>query len=122
MRKIYFTFLLCLCNLALAQQTPTGTPHPNVNYNDWFRGGNSGNNLSPNIFGTRWNSPIYTQTASATRTKLNGNFTAGGASAQYPINGYGFGNTATTINTSGYMLIGADGSNNLTLLEELCFT
>lgn len=72
MRKLHFTFLLCISNFAFTQQTPTGTPQPSVNYNDWFRGGNSGNNLSPNIFGTNWNSPIYTVTNGVNRTTLMG--------------------------------------------------
>lgn len=105
MRKLHFTFLLCLGNLAFDQQDPTGTPHPNINYNDWFRGGNSGNILSPNIFGTMWNSPIYTQTNGVNRMKLNGAFTSN--ATQYNIDGYSvWGNTATTVNTTGYLLLG----------------
>ena len=77
MKRIFICFLLGVPIFTIAQQGPTGAPNTNANYNDWYRGGNNGNNLSPNIFGTSstWNSPIYTQTAGITRTRLNGNLT-----------------------------------------------
>ncbi|MBX7094804.1 MAG: hypothetical protein K1X56_08790 [Flavobacteriales bacterium] len=88
-------------------QTPViGTPpanNPNAQAGAaWYRGGN--NNTVPlgnNIFGTLWNSPIYTFTANTPRSKLNGNLVG----AQYLINGFG---TIQGVNTSGYMLLGND--------------
>lgn len=79
----------------------------------WYRGGNNntGSAGNANIFGTLWNSPIYTVTNGLNRSKLNGTFTAVGATAQYGIDGYTtFGNTNTTVNTSGYMLLGPNGT------------
>lgn len=86
-RFLLIASLLALSNEALiAQQNPTGTPPANItgaglpNVRDnaqraWYRGGNPniGNGGSNNIFGTLWNSPIYTQTNGVNRMKLNGN-------------------------------------------------
>ncbi|MBI3240024.1 MAG: hypothetical protein HYZ43_14470 [Flavobacteriia bacterium] len=92
---------------AFAQQIPT-TNSPSVpaqnGTNDrafWSRAGNSQINGSNNIFGTLWNSPIYTQTAGVNRTKLNGTFS-------YMVNG-------SMQPRDGYMFIGpnAVGSSNL---------
>lgn len=90
----------------ISQQDPTandGGGRNNQNY--WSREGNTDNSGSNNIFGTRFNSPVYTITENKMRMKLNGTFTGN----QYTINGYGFGNTNTTINTSGYLLLGNNG-------------
>jgi hypothetical protein len=62
------------------QQVPTGNPPTpgtvNNNANSaWYRGGNNIGGTTPvgaNIFGTLWNSPIYTVTSGAFREKLNG--------------------------------------------------
>ena len=111
-RFLLIASLLALSNeVLIAQQTPTGTPPANVNATNnpilrdlaeraWYRGGNNpgGAGGTNNVFGTLWNSPIYTVTNGVNRTKLNGNFTANGATAQYTINGYGFGNTQQTVN------------------------
>ena len=72
MKKLLLTKIaLGLTIAAIAQQAPTGNSHPNPNYNDWFRGGNNGNpGTSNNIFGTMWNSPIYTYTAGVNRSVL----------------------------------------------------
>ena len=67
--------LLCFITFPFfgrTQQVATGTAITNVNYNDWYRGGNNGNATSPNIFGTNWNSPIYTQTNGVQRMILMG--------------------------------------------------
>ena len=63
----------------LSQQLPTGTPPAN-NTNaqasaGWYRGGNALINGGNNVFGTLWNSPIYTRTNGITRTRLNGTLT-----------------------------------------------
>ncbi|MBL0328260.1 MAG: tail fiber domain-containing protein [Bacteroidetes bacterium] len=64
----------------------------------WYRGGNNpgGPAGTKNIFGTKWNSPIFTQTAGASRMRLNGNTT-------YSVNGY-------TQPRNGYLLLGEDGT------------
>lgn len=113
MRKLHFTFLLCISNFAFTQQTPTGTPQPNVNYNDLFRGGNSGNNLSPNIFGTDWNSPIYTVTNGVTRTRLNGNLTQLINDVNQPVNGYfGIGPNGWFNSNSPWAMLHLEGPNS----------
>ena len=106
--KIYLTALgsLLLGNI-FAQQIPTGAPGFNNN-SYWSKGGNNGNSGSGNIFGTRWNSPIYFITDGLTqntyRAKLNGTFTN---PTQYQINGYAFAPAGTNgINTSGYFGLG----------------
>jgi hypothetical protein len=89
-QKIILTiglYQLCLNGWGQQAQTPytapfAATPAQAVTTANaaWYRGGN--NNTGPagnaNIFGTLWNSPIYTQTAGTNRTKLSGNFTAFG--------------------------------------------
>ena len=97
----------------LAQQIPTGTslppfaPTTPTSTIPWLRGGNinAGSGATDNIFGTAFNSPIYTITDNTIRTRLNGTFTATGTTAQPAINGVGF----PTINTSGYFGIGPNG-------------
>ncbi len=113
MKKRIFSFigLLLLSNSLTAQQNVTNTspagagPSGQNNQQYWSRAGNNQSQGSNNIFGTLWNSPIYTQTFGVNRTKLNGAFTSNGT--QYDIDGYTvFGNTNATVNTSGYMLLG----------------
>ena len=96
-----------------AQQAPTGpAPLPGASLPDksdhaWYRGGNFVTGppaFNKNIFGTMWNSPIYTQTFGVNREKLNGTLNIGGA-PQYPINGFTAG---SGINTSGYLWLGPD--------------
>ncbi len=105
---------LALSSVAYAQQPAQGSPPAN-NTNAqaaaaWYRGGNTATTPN-NIFGTAagFNSPIYTLTNGVNRTKLNGTFT--NSANQYDIDGYTtFGNTNTTVNTSGYMLLGPNGT------------
>lgn len=88
---------------ALAQQAPTNTapggsgPSGQNSAQYWSRAGNNnfpvGN--TNNIFGTLWNSPIYTVTNGVNRTKLNGN-------VNYNVNGF-------TQGRDGYLLLGKDG-------------
>ncbi|MFH0867038.1 MAG: tail fiber domain-containing protein [Bacteroidota bacterium] len=114
-KKIYIVFFILLISSAdFAQQVATGTaPAPFTNVNtlaqtSWYRGGNLGINPTNNtvnvnnIFGTFWNSPIYTETFGAYRTKLNGQFTS--AATQYNINGWDW----PDVNTTGYFLLGQD--------------
>jgi hypothetical protein len=53
--------------------------------------------------------PLLFKTLGINRMKLNGNYTSG--TNQYPIDGFTFGSTATTINTSGYLLLGQEVQN-----------
>lgn len=104
-RFLLIASLLALSNEALIAHknpTPYTTPFANTPAKAvatanaaWYRGGN--NNTGPagnaNIFGTKWNSPIYTQTFGITRMKLNGNIA-------YGINFY------PATNRNGFLLIG----------------
>lgn len=105
MKKTIISISVLLCMNGIAQQIPTGVAGNSL---DWRRGGNllapPGLGANNNIFGTMWNSPIYTVTNGANRMKLNGSFTNG--TNQYPLNGYTFSTTNTGVNTSGYMLLG----------------
>ncbi len=99
-------------NAVYAQQVPTNNNPVNGGQNNgnyWSRAGNSGSGGKiNNIFGTKWNSPIYFITGGLTqatyRMRLNGIFTL---STQYPINGYTYAATGTTgISTIGYLALG----------------
>jgi hypothetical protein len=103
--------LLCVHTALKAQQVPTINQPPNGGQNDpnfWARSGNlgTGGNIN-NIFGTKWNSPIYTVTGSfnaqSYRMKVNGVFTG---PTQYSINGF-----TTGVNTTGYVLIGQNNNS-----------
>ncbi len=95
--KLFAAGMVLLPSMLLGQQAPTINGGANTTYPDWFRGGNNGNLLSSNIFGTRWNSPIYTITTGVNRMKLNGDIT-------YPVNGY-------TGLRNGYLLLGSNGNS-----------
>jgi hypothetical protein len=90
------------------QQAPTiGTNQGQTSIEYWSRAGNNGG--SNNLFGTKFNSPIYTVTGSGFaingntyRSKLNAIY---GNGSQYSINGYGWNQG---VNTTGYMLLGPD--------------
>lgn len=85
MKKIKFLgAIIFMARISLAQQIPTGiAPTPNNVSNDavsaWYRGGNFPTGTSPlptnNIFGTNWNSPIYTITSGQHRMRINGTLT-----------------------------------------------
>jgi hypothetical protein len=101
--KKHFLLLGVLVNgaVAIAQQNPTNNNPVNPAQNGrndrafWSRAGNTDQNGSNNIFGTLWNSPIYTVTNGANRMKLNG-------SVAYAVNGFPGAR-------NGYLLLG-DGS------------
>ena len=94
---------------AHAQQPPNfglGQGSNSIEY--WSRAGNLSTNGTNNIFGTKFESPIYTvtgagysNTGNTFRSKMNATFT--GTINQYNINGYSW---TQGINTTGYMLIG----------------
>lgn len=81
-------------NLAYSQTPPTGIPPANNNNAQagaaWYRGGNNpgGGAGTNNIFGTMWNSPIYTVTDGQTRSVLNGDLTTNIASVNHLINSH----------------------------------
>lgn len=100
-RKTLLLTCFAATSLALnAQQAPTGSPVPRgyttaqQAASAWYRGGNNPVNTAGtnNIFGTVWNSPIYTITDNTYRTKLNGN-------VNYTLSGYAG-------NRNGNLLIG----------------
>jgi len=92
-------------SLVNGQPPTTGNSTANNN-NFWTRAGNNQGN-GGNLFGTRWNSPIYFITGGGAgqnrRMKLNGDFGFGG---QYPINNYTAG-----VNTTGYLLLGLNNNS-----------
>lgn len=104
------------CSFGLfGQVQPTISSPPNGGQTSGEYWSRAGNNVSGNnIFGTKWNSPIYTVTGNGFpagntyRMKLNAIFNI---PTQYGIDGYNtFGNTNTTVNTTGYMLLGSNGT------------
>lgn len=106
-KRILTSFFLMAAIGMNAQQTPNGpaisaTASTSQQANHaWYRGGNNlgGPAGNKNIFGTIWNSPIYTITGNTMRMRLNGTVT-------YPVNGY---NQAR----NGYLLLGQDGAASL---------
>jgi len=108
-RKIILGTMILSGTVMFAQQnsTPYVTPFannpsqaPTTANAAWYRGGNmnTGPAGNANIFGTRWNSPIYTITTGINRSKLNGN-------VNYPINGV---LPPVATGRNGFMLIGRD--------------
>jgi hypothetical protein len=105
MKKIKLKFLAASIFLSISAiaQPPTGTP-PATNTAAraaaaWYRGGNFPIGSTPpgaNIFGTMFNSPIYTYTNSVNRTRLNGTLTTTINAVNQNVDGY-FG-----ISPSGY--------------------
>jgi hypothetical protein len=80
-QKIYLIVTLAVGLNSFAQLNPTGAPpspnNPANNANSaWYRGGNFPVGTSPlatnNIFGTKWNSPIFHQTNGINRMQMNG--------------------------------------------------
>ena len=94
-----------------AQQGPTGNvPANNTTAQAaaaWYRGGNNNGNGINNIFGTLWDSPIYTQTDGALRMKLNG------TTANYTVNGIP--GIAATNSKAGFLLVGPNFGGIYTL-------
>lgn len=116
MKCIFKPIVLVACGLfiqqAAAQQIPTINDPGNAGATSnafWSRSGNFNTNGQNNLFGTRWNSPVYFVTGNGInyRMKLNGNFGTVPA-PQYLIDGFG---TAQGVNTSGYLLLGPNNGN-----------
>ena len=108
MKNIIFTtgvaIGLALCTYG--QEEPTAGNSTNNNNNFWTRATNT-QGQGGNLFGTRWNSPVYFYTGGTMdvnrRAKLNGVFNP---LTQYEINGYVGGN----VNTTGYFLLGENSN------------
>ncbi|MCW3104105.1 MAG: Collagen triple helix repeat-containing protein [Bacteroidetes bacterium] len=104
MKNKFLTIICCLIVAISFGQPPTGAssgivpPSPPNSSLAWYRGGNTiaGTGGANNIFGTAFNSPIYTITNNQERTRLNGTQTA-------TIN------LVPGINTSGYFGIAPGG-------------
>lgn len=105
MKKRILTSLFLMAAIGInAQQLPVGPgPAPGASTAQkadfaWYRGGNNSGGPAGvrNIFGTRWNSPVFTVTSDIFRMRLNGNVT-------YPVNGY-------NQPRNGYLLLGQDGT------------
>lgn len=102
MKKIKFLIVSTLLSSAVFSQ-PIGNPPspatvPNHANSAWYRGGNNIGGTNPvgaNIFGTMWNSPIYTYTNGVGRMIVNG------TKSPTILN--------ATPNTSGYVGIGDFG-------------
>lgn len=111
--KITTMLALAIAMQTMAQQVPTISNPPNGGQNNgdyWSRAGNlgTGANNQNNLFGTKWNSPIYTVTgnnfnAQSYRMKVNGIFAS--AFTQYTIGGYGWNQG---VNSTGYVLMGTN--------------
>lgn len=63
----------------LTNTDPAGNASGRNSQQYWSRGGNTDNLGTNNVFGTLWNSPIYTQTAGITRMVLRGGGTGNNA-------------------------------------------
>ncbi len=103
--KIKLLFFTAIIHFAsIAQQVPTVNspggvgPSGQDNAQFWSRAGNLTSNGMNNIFGTKWDSPIYTITSNQYRMKLNG-------SVNYPVNGFAG-------QRDGYLLLGATSNDN----------
>ena len=108
MKTKIILILIWISSYSIGQIIPNAGGQGTNSIEYWSRSGNNQGGSNNNIFGTKWNSPIYTVTGGITpanlRMKLNGIMDN---IIQYPINGYGW---AQGVNTSGYQLLGR--SNN----------
>ncbi len=81
--KLNLTTTAIALNLVAMAQIPIGNPPapntvPNNANSAWYKGGNNLGGSTPagaNIFGTMWNSPIYTHTNGKNRMIVNGDKT-----------------------------------------------
>lgn len=127
LNKKFKTGLLIAVTLSTyAQQNQTGPPiSPNTPpfilpirntvENAWYRGGNfqGGDGGNKNIFGTMWNSPIYTVTDGITRTRLNGTLTTPINGVNQNVDGYfGIGRNNFFNNNSPWSMLHLEGDNN----------
>jgi Chaperone of endosialidase len=121
-KLILFTFVLFLCSGIYAQQPKTGTAqstitpwNPTNSSFAWFRGGNTsaGGGGIDNVFGTQWNSPIYTITNNVVRTRLNGTLNAPINNVLQNVDGYfGIGRNNYFQTNSPWSMLHLEGNNN----------
>ncbi len=127
MKKITILASMLYSSIMLAQQVPTGTAlsgnasNPNqavpLANSAWFRGGNNpiGTAGFANIFGTMWNSPIYTYTAGINRARLNGTLTAPLSGVNQNVSGFmGLAPNGYFANNTPITLLHLQGPNNTT--------
>jgi hypothetical protein len=124
MKIIIFTGVLLMFSQTLvAQQNPTGSPVPSgfttaqQAASAWYRGGNLPINIagSNNIFGTAWNSPIYTMTNSIVRTRLNGTLTNNYNGFNHDVSGhFGIGLNNYFATETPLTMLHLEGNNNTT--------
>jgi hypothetical protein len=106
---VVYAFIISITAITLKAQ-PVGTP---ANSPFWNRGGNLQINNSSNIFGTFWNSGIYTYTASVCRTRLNGSQIANINGVNQDVTGYfGIGLNGYFANNSPVSMLHLEGPNN----------
>jgi hypothetical protein len=107
-------FLICAASLTFAQQNPTGG---SGNSTDWRRGGNlnapPGQGGANNIFGTFWNSPIYTYTAGINRLRVNGTLVTPISGIAQDVSGYfGIAPNGYFASNSPWSMLHLEGSDN----------
>jgi hypothetical protein len=114
MKQTFILFLTFLnVGVFFSQQNPTNTspggaiPSGQTSNQYWSRAGNTATFGTNNIFGTLWDSPIYTQTDGALRMKLNG------TTANYTVNGIP--GIAATNSKAGFLLVGPNFGGIYTL-------
>jgi len=108
-KTILVTGILLLVQSVYSQTPPFSTLGGFTSDDFWSRSANL-QGTGSNLFGTRWNSPIYTVTGGASaaeyRMKLNAIFNS--STSQYSINTLGW---AQGVNTTGYLLLGRDNNS-----------
>lgn len=106
-RKLLFASALLMYGTGVTQIAPTAAGQGTNSIEYWSRSGNNQGGSNNNVFGTKWNSPIYTVTggisSSNVRMKVNGFFTS--PIDQYSINNYGWNQF---VNTTGYLGLGTN--------------
>ena len=126
--KIKYMFMLPVIAGMLqthAQQGPTknNPVSPLLNGtnagNFWSRAGNTLLGGTNNIFGTMWNSPIYTVTNGINRTRLNGNLITPIFGVNQNVSGYfGISPQGFFANNSPWAMLHLDGPNNTPFLGD----
>lgn len=94
MKKIVF-ILICISLNGFSQSSSALNTYVAGRYLGW----DANSSINPLLF----------KTVGINRMKLNGNYTSG--ANQYAIDGFTYGATPTTINTSGYLLLGQEVQN-----------
>lgn len=114
--NVVFAFIISITAITLKAQ-PVGTP---ANSPFWNRGGNLQINNSSNIFGTFWNSGIYTYTASVCRTRLNGNQISNINGVNQNVTGYfGIGLNNYFATQTPMAMLHLEGPNNTASMDGL---